>query len=85
MKESLILLKVQGVQGDDGKARYCLWWYVKGGDEGGADGGVCCDEIKEAMRHVAVVIEEDLKDRPEQSDPEMITGPFRRIAPREVK
>lgn len=87
MKETLILLKVQGVQGSDGQQRFCVWWYLKGGDPQAPDGGVCCDDLKEGLRHIQIALEEDLKDRPELSDPELVTGPFRRIAatPQEEK
>lgn len=70
MKTTLITLKVEGVVGTDGKPRVCLWWYLPGGDPLAPDGGVCCDDLGEALRHVRIALDERMDDLPERPLPE---------------
>lgn len=65
MKTTLITLKVSGVLGGDGKPRVCCWWYLPGGNPLAPDGGVCCDDLGEALRHVGIAIEEDQLGQPD--------------------
>ena len=63
MRATLILLKIQQVRGGDGVHRFALSWTLRGSPEPGVDGGVCCDDLEEALRHVALAIEEDQRDQ----------------------
>lgn len=67
MKETLILIKVQGVIGGDGVPRICIAWYLKGGNPAQYDGSLCCDDLDEALKHVKLAIEGDQEDAPERA------------------